>query len=73
MNNLTDRHGGPEDRGRADAYYGRAACPHYYVGGTYDTPEVPASQMTAEEIAAYHYGYNNEHDRKDWGYDDDEP
>ena len=26
------RHGGPQDRGSADAYYGRPYDPHYSVG-----------------------------------------
>ena len=68
--NIDYRHGGPADRGSADAYYGRSPSPHYYVGSTYSTPMVPASAMTAAEIAAYHHGYENETDRKDWGYDE---
>ena len=64
------RHGGPFDRGSADSYYHRLRKPHYYVGKTYGSDIVEPSQMTAEEIAAYHAGYDwNEQfgDKKDWG------
>lgn len=60
------RHGGPHDRGSADAYYGRPYNPHYYKGATYSTELVEQAQMTAEEIAAYSHGYHNETDRKIW-------
>lgn len=60
------RHGGPYDRGSADAYYHRAYEPHYYRGATYSSELVPLANMTAEEITAYTAGYNNTHERKDW-------
>jgi hypothetical protein len=65
------RHGGPYDRGRADAYYWRPARPHYFVGGTYLSPEV--NNLTVEEIAAYMAGYTSEKDRKNYGDDDSQP
>jgi hypothetical protein len=64
------RHGGPYDRGSADSYYRRGYKPHYFVGDTYQSEEVPMDKMTAEEITAYTKGYNdNEKDGnfKDWG------
>ena len=63
------RHGGPYDRGSADAYYGRLWEPHYYRGATYSTERVGMADMSAEDIVAYTAGYNNTHERKDWGYD----
>ena len=61
------RHGGPYDRGSADAYYHRAYEPHYYKGDTYGSERVELKDMTAEEIVAYTAGYNQTTDRKDWG------
>lgn len=60
------RHGGPQDRGSADAYYGRPFSPHYYKGASYSSERVEKSDMTPEEIAEYRYGYINEEDRKNW-------
>ena len=64
---LLPRHGSPQDRGSADAYYGRGFEPHYFVGDTYQSEAVMIDDMTPDEIAAYKYGYDNETDRKDWG------
>jgi hypothetical protein len=64
-------HGGPFDRGGADYYYGRRRHPHKYPNGTYNGPEV--TDLTPEEIAAYHAGYDQAAafgDRKDWGVED---
>ena len=52
-----ERHGGPYDRGSADAYYGRDYSPHYFVGDTYNSPRVELANMTALEIVAYTAGY----------------
>lgn len=63
------RHGGPYDRGSADSYYGRGHNPHYYQEGTATSPRVEAADMTAEEIAAYTAGYEDNEasgDRKEW-------
>jgi hypothetical protein len=57
--NYDKRHGGPYDRGSADAYYGRECEPHYYTGDTYQSPKVEMIDMTEEEIAAYMAGYND--------------
>jgi hypothetical protein len=61
------RHGGPQDRGSADAYYHRPYDPHYYVGDSMQSERVEKDNMTVGEIEAYKYGYENEEDRKDWG------
>lgn len=64
------RHGGAFDRGSADAYYRRPRKPHYYIGGTGNTPKVQKYQMTEEQISAYHAGYSwgiDQGDFKDWG------
>ena len=61
------RHGGPQDRGSADAYYHRHYDPHYYVGDSITSERVEKDNMTVGEIEAYKYGYENEDDRKDWG------
>jgi len=64
-----ERHGGPYDRGSADAYYGRDYNPHYFVGDTYNTPRIDLAQMTDAEIAAYAAGYRNNEatgDKKEW-------
>ena len=57
-NHLTG-HGGPWDRGSADAAYGRKSNPHYYVGASYSSELVPAEEMTEEELAAYKDGYES--------------
>ena len=61
------RHGSPQDRGSADAYYHRPYDPHYYVGDSITSERVEKDNMTVGEIEAYKYGYENEDDRKDWG------
>lgn len=66
----SERHGGPFDRGSADSYYNRPRDPHYYEKGSYTSPRVGQSEMTAKQIEAYHAGYDyNENfgDKKDWG------
>lgn len=52
------RHGGPWDRGSADAWYGRLWDPHYFVGATYESKRVSLADMTAEEITAYTAGFD---------------
>lgn len=61
------RHGGPYDRGSADAWYGRPRRPHYFSGGTYMSPEYTEEQMSAEDIAAYNAGYDEQDGRKNYG------
>ena len=62
------KHGNPFDRGSADSYYHRPRNPHKYPNGTYNGE--PVTDLTPEEVAAYHAGYDwNEQfgDKKDWG------
>ena len=62
------RHGGPYDRGTADAYYRRGCNPHYFKGSTYMSDLV--TELTDEERQAYVAGYNDQvasGDFKDWG------
>lgn len=63
------RHGGPYDRGSADAYYRRAFNPHYFRGATYSSELVELKDMTADEITAYTAGYRDQEasgDFKNW-------
>lgn len=63
------RHGGAYDRGMADSYYGRERRPHYFTGGTYQSTEIEEVDMSAEEIAAYNQGYDDNEksgDKKDY-------
>ena len=54
------RHGGPYDRGGADAYYGRPYAPHFFRGASYSTPRYEKHEMTPGQIAEYDAGYNDE-------------
>ena len=69
MKDSFTRHGGPYDRGSADAYYGRPFRPHYFVGATYDSPEVIINHNKwSPEYAAYKLGYDETpFNQKDWG------
>ena len=64
------RYGSPYDRGGADSYYRRGRGPHYYKsenGGNLYLVE--KKDMTAEEIAAYNAGYDNNEEaqnHKEW-------
>ena len=60
------RHGGPYDRGSADAYYRRPCIPHYYVGNTGMSERIEREGMTKEEIDAYMTGYNEQDERKEY-------
>lgn len=53
------RHGGPYDRGTADAWYGREFNPHYFVGDTYNSTRLELVDMSAHEITAYTAGYGD--------------
>ena len=60
-------HGGPYDRGGADAWYARPMVPHWYPNGTYTGKRVDRSEMSKQEIAEYTYGYmTGEFGGKDW-------
>jgi hypothetical protein len=63
------RHGGAYDRGAADSYYGRIRDPHYFVDATYQSTKIEKVDMSAEEIAAYMQGYDDNErdgDKKNW-------
>ena len=60
-------HGGPFDRGSADAYYGRLYDPHIWPDGTNKGTRVEKEDMTPRDIELYNFGFNYETDRKDWG------
>lgn len=63
------RHGGPFDRGSADSYYGRGVQPHYYVGGTGNSPRVEKDNMTDKQILEYYAGFEYNElrgDKKEW-------
>ena len=55
------RHGGPYDRGSADAYYRRPYEPHYYRGATYSSTRVNQVDMTTEELMEYTEGWEDTH------------
>jgi hypothetical protein len=60
-------HGSPYDRGSADAYYGRASDPHYYIGGS--VVGIRCTCETEEELEAYKAGYAWQimyGDKKEW-------
>jgi hypothetical protein len=59
MNINKHRHGSPFDRGSADAYYGRAFDPHYYVGDTYNSVRLDEVDMSEKEMADYKEGYES--------------
>jgi hypothetical protein len=61
---MNKRHGGPWDRGSADAWYGRPKAPHYYKEGTGASERVEEKDMTPDEIAEYTKGYDGETGRK---------
>jgi hypothetical protein len=60
------RHGGPYDRGGADAYYGRPYSPHYFRKDTYSSPKYEQHEMTPGQIEEYAAGYNDCDSRKDY-------
>jgi len=64
-----NRHGGPFDRGSADSYYRRGRNPHYFKGATYSSEMVLKAEMTEQEIAEYHAGFDMNEEMqiyKDW-------
>jgi hypothetical protein len=50
-------HGSPYDRGSADSYYRRSPRPHKGGVGGDSGPEV--TNLTQDELLAYHAGYND--------------
>lgn len=64
-----NRHGSAFDRGSADSWYDRGRNPHYFKGDTHSSECVYYKDMTAEEVEAYHagYDYNESHGgKKEW-------
>jgi hypothetical protein len=64
----SQRHGGPYDRGSADAYYRRPFNPHYYDGATGQGPQRVA-KVGSPEYDAYKAGFYDQDDSgdyKDW-------
>ena len=70
MNKKYDsRHGCPYDRGSADSWYSRPRNPHFYKGASMQSPRIGKSEMSPEEIDAYHAGYDDNEaagGKKDW-------
>lgn len=65
----TTWHGSPFDRGSADSWYGRPLDPHWYPQGTYKGRRVSETEMTADEVQAYHAGYEQNEEfggKKEW-------
>lgn len=62
------RHGGPYDRGRADAYYARPYAPHYFVADTYQSERIEGNQMTERQIADYTAGYTEQEHENEHAY-----
>ena len=65
---INKRHGGPFDRGSADAYYGRPACPHYYKGATKASPKNLEQEMTQAQIDEYFLGYDEQVESGEFKY-----
>lgn len=66
MKHYDKRHGGPYDRGSADAYYGRPFDPHYYLGDSYQSTRIEGTHMTEEEHNEYAAGYEEQDDFKQY-------
>ena len=54
-------HGSPFDRGSADSWYRRQAQAHYMINGA----RIEKVDMTAEQIAEYYDGYEDNHKQTD--------
>jgi hypothetical protein len=52
------RPGGPFSRGTIDSYYYRGRVPHYYTGIPFNSTRLEQVDMSEEEVAAYHAGYD---------------
>ena len=64
------RHGGPYDRGSADAYYRRKFEPHYFKGDSYSTEQIFLLDPSTKDYEAYKAGYEETVEAgnfKDWG------
>ncbi len=58
---MNHAHGSPYDRGSADSFYRRQAIPHYMIDGA----RIEQSDMSAEQIAEYEAGYEDNHKQTD--------
>lgn len=58
---IDKRHGGPYDRGGADAFNQRRFDPHYFVEDTFGSPVIGVEDMTPEDILQYTLGYLDTH------------
>ena len=67
---INKRHGGPYDRGSADAYYRRPANPHYYEGPTRATQAI--FEMTDQQVKEYNTGYRDQVASGSFKYGDEE-
>lgn len=56
-------HRKPYSAGGADRYYGRQFSPNFTCNGV----KITKDEMTAEQIAEYTQGWDDELDKKDWG------
>lgn len=68
MSTYPKYHGGPYDRGSADAYYQRAFDPHYWTDGTFGGQRIKIEKDTPE-YEAYRAGYQdqvNSGEFKEW-------
>lgn len=72
MSKGSRQNGSPYDRGSADRYYQRNYSPHWYPNGSYKGYRIGREDMSPEEIEEYDLGWEEEDDRKDWGYEDEE-
>ena len=63
----TFKHGDSFDRGMSDSYYGRIRGPHKGGVGGDSGPRI--DELSADEIAEYHAGYDDNEksgDKKNW-------
>jgi len=65
MSKYDMRHGGPYDRGSADAYYRRDFDPHYWTGGTGSGQRIKIEEGTPA-YDAYRAGYRDQVDAGDF-------
>ncbi len=62
-------HGSPYDRGRADSYYMRSYCPHWWPDGTNSGSKIDLEDMTKTELTEYAKGWQVNEDLgfyKEW-------
>lgn len=67
--NPLPKHGSAEDRGGADSYYRRPRKPHIWPEGTQKGKMIEEKDMTPEQIADYHRGFDENEARghfKNW-------